>query len=85
MRGEEGYESLREVEFGISQKGNTRNGRQQMPSCLSLILQNKKKTLAVSYSIFTEQWVVQLSLGGQGPSFHDLRPRIPEHGRSWGR
>lgn len=43
MRGEEEYESLREVEFGISQKGNTRNGRQQMPSCLSLILQNKKK------------------------------------------
>jgi len=87
MRGQEGYESLREVEFDISQKGNTRSGQQLLSVKVVLSFPNltEKKTLSVSYSIFTEQWVVQFSLGGQGPSLHHLRSRIPEHGLSWGR
>ena len=56
---------------------------QQMSSCPSLKL-HTKKTLSVPYSIFTEQWEVQFSLGGQGPSLHHLQSTIPEHGRSWG-
>jgi len=40
MRGQEAYESLREVEFGISQKGNTRSGQQLLSANVVLSFPN---------------------------------------------
>ena len=86
MRGQEAYESVRKLEFGIIQKGNSRSGQQLLSANVVLSFPNliEEKALSVSYSIFTEQWEVQFSLGGQRSSLHHLQSRIPEHERSWG-